>query len=111
MDENIDLTPKNDVIFKAQQIKGDYKWNCVYDELKQRYDDIVADPEVRELIRVREKAERDYNSAILQARMEEQEKAYQEKIESAKSLLRANIPVEVISDSLGLPVEEIQELK
>ena len=28
--------------------------------------------EVRELIRVRDKAERDYNSAILQARMEEQ---------------------------------------
>ncbi len=37
-------------------------------------------------------------------------KAYQEKIESAKSLLRANIPVEVISDSFGLSIEEIKQL-
>ena len=67
--------------------------------------------EVRELIRVREKAERDYNSAILQARMEEQEKAHQEKIESAKQMLKDGMPENLVIKYSGLSMEELQKLK
>lgn len=111
MNESVNLTLKNDMLFKTQQIKGDYRWNCVYDELKQRYNDIVADPEVRELIRFRDKSEQDYNSAILQALLEELEKAYQAKIESTKRFLEMGFPLEQIAQSTGLSVEEVQELK
>ena len=97
---------------------------------------ISAKPEVREIYQLRMATEfgriSALNVAIENTRKEEQEKAkkileeeqakaqealeqekanaYREKIESAKSLLRANIPVEVISDSLGLSIEELQTL-
>ena len=78
--------------------------------------------EVRELIRVREKAERDYNSAILQARMEEQEKAkealerekakaLQGKIESAKRFLEMGFPLEQVAQGTGLSIAELQKLQ
>ena len=53
----------------------------------------------------------DFNAGIANARREEREKAKAEKIESAKNLVRAGISVEIVASSLGLSVEEINEIK
>ena len=64
---------------KAQEIKNSYLWDEVFKEATECYNKVVADPQTQELIRIREKAEIDYNSRMYNAtekvRKEEQEKA------------------------------------
>ena len=63
-----------------------------------KYKEGLAEGEKRERVR----AERREKQLV--------EKAKAEKIESAKNLLKAGISVEIVADSLGLSIEEIQKL-
>ena len=77
-----------------------------------------ADPKKRQLIEERENAARDYASAIADAkiegiekgRAEERAKAYAEKIETAKKMLKRGLEIEDIAEFSGLSIDEISHL-
>ena len=89
-----------------------------YPEIHETYEalkELSADEEVREIYNLRRKTLEGYisekNTAIVKARQEEQEKALQEKIDSAKKMLKKGLGVADVSDFTGIPVEELQKLR
>ena len=91
----------------------------IYSEAKEAYEKAIADPEVQELIRVREKAEMDYKDAMARnydkGRAEERAKAEKEKlaekIEMAKNFLKMGLSIEQVSQGTGLSIKEIEALR
>ncbi len=113
----------------SKKIEHMYGTEAVYQEARVAYHRAIADPEVQELLRIRDKAEKDYSDAL--ARRQEKgekigaekerkkaekekkqlvEKAKAEKIESAKNLLKAGISAEIVASSLGLSLGEVKKL-
>ena len=98
----------------SKKIEHMYGTEAVYQEARVAYHRAIADPEVQELLRIRDKAENDYLDAI--ARAEDKatkkalEKAKAEKIESAKTALSMGLSVDQVSKIIGLSLAEIKEL-
>ena len=97
-------------------------------EAVKRYNEIIADPEVQEMLRVKEKAELDYNSALSYAEsrgktegLVEGEKVGLEKglvegekkakIESARKMLIKGLDIADIVEFTGLSIEEVEGLR
>jgi predicted transposase YdaD len=72
------------------------------------FDVITADKETQELLRMREKGERDFNSAMKHSRIEGRK---EEKRETALSMLKDDVPMSAISKYTGLSTTEIKALK
>jgi len=107
----------------SDKIKNMYAIEEIYSEAKLAYEKTIADPEVRELLRIREKADMDYKDAmarkydegeksgiekgIEKGRAEERAKAHAEKIEMAKKMLSDGLDVKLVAKYAGVSVEEI----
>ena len=124
----------------SKKIEHMYGTESVYQEARVAYHRAVADPEVQELLRIRDKAEKDYSDALARrqekgekigaererrkaekekraliekAKAEKEqlvEKAKAEKIESAKKMISKGLSAEDISDFTGLSLEEVKKL-
>lgn len=121
---------------ESKKIAGRYQEKKVYAEAREAYYRAIADPEVQELLRIRDKAEKDYLDAIARAadkatkKAEEkakkrekqlvekaekekkqlEEKAKAEKIESAKTALSMGLSVDQVSKITGLSLDEVKKL-
>ena len=115
----------------SDKIQDMYALEEIYSEAKLAYEKTIADPSVRELLRIREKADMDYKDAmarnyekgekigiekgIEKGRAEERAKAeaekHAEKIETAKRLLSIGLSVEQIASATGLPAATIESLR
>jgi predicted transposase/invertase (TIGR01784 family) len=88
-------------------------------EAKEIFEKAKNDPNVRALIEAREKNLHDYMNDILCAKAEDVEegiaigeaKRIKEKREMALGLLQAGIDVNIIAQTSGLSMEEIESLK
>jgi predicted transposase/invertase (TIGR01784 family) len=76
----------------------------VIKEAVKMFDMVQSDPKTQEFLRIQRKNERDYNSAIYNAKMEE-------KRESALSMLADGMSAASVSKYTGLPVNEVQSLR
>jgi len=102
----------------SKKIEHMYETEAVYQEARVAYRRAIADPEVQELIRIRDKAEKDYFDALARRQEKgekigaerERKKAEAEKIESAKKMISKRLSIEDISDFTGLSIEEIKKL-
>ena len=103
-----------------------YKFVPELQEAKEVFEAAKADPKKRRLMKEREDAVRNYAAAMSQAREEGREeerakaevekkelaeKAYREKIESAKKMLSKGLDLSDIAEISGLSIEEIKSLK
>ena len=108
---------------ESEKIKNMYTLEAVYEEAKKAYSHAIADPAIQEMIRVREKAEMDYRSAMANARIKGHAEGHAEgraegraegekkkAIETARNLLAMNLSVEQISQATGLSIEEVKSL-
>ena len=114
----------------SEKIRHMYGTEAVYQEALEAYNRAIADPEVQELLRIRDKAEKDYADALARrqekgekigaarerkkAEKEKAElkaKAEAEKIESAKKMLVDGLPIDVISKYSGFSIKEIEKIK
>ncbi|MDR2646422.1 MAG: Rpn family recombination-promoting nuclease/putative transposase [Holosporaceae bacterium] len=77
-------------------------------EAKQIYEKAKSDPKARALIETREKALRDYTNDIACAKDEGKAEG---KIEMVLELLRAGVDVDIIAQTSGLSIEEIESLR
>lgn len=59
---------------ESENVKKMYHLEPVYEEATKAYDEAIADPAVRGMIGIREKAEMDYSSAISDALAEGEQK-------------------------------------
>jgi len=105
---------------KSEKIQDMIKKELVYQEAKDVYEKIIADPQVQELLRVKEKAELDYNSALSYAENKGKTEGLAEgkkvgekkaKIESAKRFLSMGLSIEQVASGTGLSIEEVEGLK
>ena len=113
----------------SKKIEHMYGTEAVYQEARVAYHRAIADPEVQELLRIRDKAEKDYLDALarrqkkgekLGAEKERKkaekekkelvEKAKAEKIESAKRALSMGLTVDQVSKITSLSIKEIKGL-
>ena len=99
----------------SDEAKKVYEKVPVIKEAMTMFEEAKSNDEVLELIRMREEAAIAVASQVAEAedkvRAEERAKADAEKRESAKSLLTAGVDTGVIAKSLGLSVDEINEIK
>lgn len=91
--------------------------------LDSSFDDLIEDSRIQKLTKMDRKdymkalelTERDrkviYEGGIIVGQHMEKEKAYSEKLASAKALLAKGVDAATISECLGLPLEEVQALK
>ena len=91
----------------SEKIKNMYELEAVYSEAKAAYEKVIADPEVREMIRIREKAEMDYKDAMAR-KYSEGEKS--KSIAIAKNAIAMGIEPNKIALLTGLSVEVIVKL-
>ncbi len=104
---------------ESEKIKDMYQTEEVYGEARDAYHRAIADPEVQELLRIRDKAEKDYLDALAHKREEgekigiekERARAEKEKRETAKKLLNMGLSVEQIAQATGLKIEEIEKMQ
>ena len=126
---------------ESKKIAGRYQEKKVYAEARDAYYRAIADPEVQELLRIRDKAEKDYTDALarrkekgeklgaererakaekekaeLKAEAEKEKaelkaKSDAEKRESAKKMLLRGLEASDIADIIGLSLDEINEIK
>ena len=81
-------------------------------EAINKVDDFMSDEEAREIVRLREKWQMDYDSSMSSAKEDGYEEGKLEKqIEIAKKLLIKNIDIEEIADITSLSKEEILKIK
>jgi predicted transposase/invertase (TIGR01784 family) len=81
-------------------------------EAKSIFEKAKSDPEAQELIRIREKATRDYVSDIATAKDEGEALGLERgKRETALSMLSDGMPIETVSKYTGLSVEAIHDLQ
>ena len=91
-------------------------------EARVAYHRAIADPEVQELLRIRDKAEKDYSDALARRqekgekigaererkKAEKEKKA--EKIETAKRLLKMGLSVDQVVHATNLSLKEVKKL-
>jgi predicted transposase/invertase (TIGR01784 family) len=88
------------------------KFDPVIKEAVKMFDTIKADDRTKELIRLREKGERDFNSAIKLSRIEGEKRGERrEKKEMAKKLLLMGMTLQDIQAITELSISEIESLK
>lgn len=92
---------------ESEKIKDLYKTEKVYEEAKEAYYRIIADPEVQELLRIRDKAEKDYQDALARKKTEG---ANEKAIEVAKKMVADGVNFELAAKYSGLSLQEIQKL-
>jgi predicted transposase/invertase (TIGR01784 family) len=93
-------------------------------EAVEMFDVITADEETQELLRMREKGERDFNSAMKNSRIEGRKEGIERGIvkgraegiekgikKTALSMLADGMPISTISKYTGLSTAEIKSLK
>ena len=87
------------------------------EELKEEEEIVMAlqemvrasnDEQVRQILEMRAKARHEEASRLYEAKQEGKE---EERTSIVKNLLKLNIPVEAISQSTGLSIDEIEKLK
>lgn len=97
---------------ESERIKKMYELEAVFSEAKEVYDKAIADPSVQELLRIHDKAERDYNDAIARNRREgEQVGGHQKAVDVAQNLLKIKLPLPQIAQITGLSIEEVEKIK
>ena len=118
---------------ESKKIAGRYQEKKIYAEARDAYYRAIADPEVQELLRIMDKAEKDYQDSVARAedrvRKEAEEekaelikkaeeekaelkaKAYAEKRESAMRFLKMGLSVKQVAEGSGLSLDEINEIK
>lgn len=79
---------------ESEKIKKMYHLTPVYEEAKKAYEEVIADPAVREMLRIREKAEMDYNSAIFRATEEGEKRGLKKAEKKVKKAEREKEKVE-----------------
>ena len=88
------------------------KENDKVKEAINKVDDFMSDEEAREIVRLREKWQMDYDSSMSSAKEDGYEEGKLEKqIEIAKKLLIKNIDIEEIADITSLSKKEILKIK
>ena len=92
------------------------KENSKVKDAINKVDDFMSDEEAREIVRLREKWQMDYDSAISSAKEDGHEEGLKEgkvrsQIEIAKKLLLKNIDIDEIADITSLSKEEILKIK
>ena len=88
------------------------KENDKVKEAINKVDDFMSDEEAREIVRLREKWQMDYDSSMSSAKEDGYEEGKLEKqIEIARKLLIKNIDIEEIADITSLSKEEILKIK
>ena len=92
---------------ESEKIKDLYKTEKVYEEAKEAYYRIIADPEVQELLRIRDKAEKDYQDALARKKAEG---ANEKAIAVAKKMLSMGLSIEQVAEATSLSVDDIQKL-
>lgn len=97
---------------ESEKIKHMYQLEPIYEEAKEAYERAIADPNVQEMLRIRDKAEMDYKDAIANAE-ERGEKIGIEKnkIEVAKNFLKMGLSVEQVAQGTGLTVSEVEDIQ
>jgi predicted transposase/invertase (TIGR01784 family) len=76
------------------------------------FDVITSDKKTQELLRMKEKGERDFNSAMKNSRLQGMAKGrVEEKKQTALSMLQDGMSISTISKYTGLSISEIQSLK
>ncbi|MDR3157369.1 MAG: hypothetical protein LBT69_05600, partial [Lactobacillales bacterium] len=96
----------------------------VIKEAVKMFDVITSDKKTQELLRMKEKGERDFNSAIKNSRLQgiakgrvegrvegKAEGRIEEKKQTAQSMLQDGMSISTISKYTGLSISEIQLLK
>jgi predicted transposase/invertase (TIGR01784 family) len=99
---------------KAVERIGEFE--PVIKEAVKMFDVITSDKKTQELLRMREKGERDFNSAMKSSKLEGRAEGIvkgrvKEKKETALSMLADGLSVSTISKYTGLSTSEIQSLK
>ena len=103
-----------------EEIKSMYKLEKIFRSAKGEYHKCIADEKTLELIRAKEDAERDYDSAMCNATEKGmakglqqglQQGALQNAIKTAKNALSMGLAVDQIVKLTGLPVGDIQALR
>ena len=107
-----------------EELKGMYRREEIFEEAKSAYDKCISDPETREYFRIRDKAERDYNSALTARERAGVEKGRKEgrqegliegirtkAIETARNFLAMGLSLEQVSKGTGLSIAEIEGLR
>jgi predicted transposase/invertase (TIGR01784 family) len=95
---------------KAVEKIGEFE--PVIKEAVKMFDVITSDKQTQELLRMREKGERDFNSAMKSSEIRGIVKGRAERIEkTALSMLADGMSVSNISKYTGLSISEIQSLK
>ena len=102
----------------SKKIEHMYGTEAVYQEARVAYHRAIADPEVQELLRIRDKAEKDYSDALARRQEKgekigaekERKKAKAEKIESAKTALSMGLTVDQVAKITGLFKEDVEKL-
>ena len=106
----------------SKKIEHMYGTEAVYQEARVAYHRAIADPEVQELLRIRDKAEKDYSDALARRqekgekigaererkKAEKEKKA--EKIETAKRLLKMGLSVDQVVHATNLSLKEVKKL-
>ena len=86
--------------------------NPYIDSAYQQLQVISQDKQKRLEYEAREKAVRDYNQGMFEAKEKGREEGHAEaSIHIAKNMLKLNIPLETISECTGLPMEIISSLQ
>jgi hypothetical protein len=80
----------------------------VIKEAVKMFDVITSDKKTQELLRLKEKGKRDFNSAMRNSKIEGRK---EEKVETALSMLADGMSVAVVSKYTGLLISEIELLR
>lgn len=92
---------------ESEKIRDLYQTEEIYEEAKEAYYRVIADPEVQELLRIRDKAEKDYQDALARKKEEGENK---KAVEVAKKMLAKSVDFADISEFTGLTMDEISKL-
>ena len=95
----------------ADKFREKYHLEPIYKEALERYKETIADPEVQEMLRLQQKADMDFKSAVACAESKGEKFGIEKgKIEVAKSFLKMGLSVEQVAEGTGLSIEEVKKL-
>ncbi|GHT90644.1 hypothetical protein FACS1894122_01450 [Alphaproteobacteria bacterium] len=92
----------------SEIVKKIGEFEPIIKEAVKMFDIVSSDPATKELLRIRNDGEFDYNSDMWEAKMEGKMEG---KREAAKNFLSAGVDESIIASSLGLSPSEIQSLR
>ena len=96
----------------SEKIQSMYTKEEVYREAKEAYDKALADPETRELIRLKEKGRMDFeNAKKVSFEKGQAEGRAEERAKASKNALSLGLSIEQAAQISGLTIEEVKTLK